>query len=68
MPTSSITAERYLPWPQVRPMAGNIGRATAWRMIQRGEFPAAVVVSPGRVAWRESDILLWQASRATKAA
>ncbi len=58
--------ERYLSWPQVRPMAGNMGRATAWRLERAGDFPPPVKISPGRVAWRESDILAWQASRGAK--
>jgi predicted DNA-binding transcriptional regulator AlpA len=59
-------AQRLLPWPLVRPLAGDIGRTTAWRAIRRGEFPAPIKVSPGRVAWRESDVLAWQAERASK--
>jgi predicted DNA-binding transcriptional regulator AlpA len=47
-------------------MAGNMGRATAWRLERAGDFPPPVKISPGRVAWRESDILAWQASRGAK--
>ena len=60
------TPERYLSWPQVRPLVGDIGRTTAWRMEKAQKFPAPVSVSPGRRAWRESDILAWQAQRATQ--
>ncbi|MHB8284811.1 MAG: helix-turn-helix transcriptional regulator [Caulobacteraceae bacterium] len=58
-----MTAERLLAWPQVRPMCGDMGRTTAWRLINRGDFPQPIKVSANRVAWRESDILAWQASR-----
>jgi predicted DNA-binding transcriptional regulator AlpA len=60
-------AERLLSWPKVRQLAGDMGRTTAWRLEKVGQFPAPVQVSPGRVAWRESDILAWQAQRAPKA-
>ena len=66
MQTAEVQAkapERYLSWPQVRPLVGNIGRTTAWRMEKAQTFPAPVSVSPGRRAWRESDILAWQAKR-----
>jgi predicted DNA-binding transcriptional regulator AlpA len=56
-------AERLLSWSQVRPMIGDQGRTTWWRAIRRGEAPAPVKVSSNRVAWRESDIRQWQASR-----
>ena len=58
--------ERYLSWPQVRPLVGDIGRTTAWRLERQGLFPRSLSVSPGRRAWRESDILAWQAARATQ--
>jgi len=47
-------------------MAGNIGRTTAWRLVRSGEFPPPIKISPNRVAWRESDILAWQASCGAK--
>jgi predicted DNA-binding transcriptional regulator AlpA len=56
-----------LSWSQVRPLIGNQGRTTWWRAIRRGEAPAPVQVSPGRVAWRESDICAWQAQVAQAA-
>ena len=56
-------SDRLLPWPKVRPLVGDIGRTTAWRMQRQGTFPTPVQVSPNRVAWREADIRAWQASR-----
>ena len=37
----------------------NLSRVTRWRLIQRGEFPAKLQISPGRKAWRLSTILRW---------
>ena len=36
---------------------------TIWEMIQRGEFPRAIVIGIQKVAWRENEILEWIASR-----
>jgi prophage regulatory protein len=65
-PVQEQHAERYLSWPQVRPLVGDIGRTTAWRLERRGQFPKSLAVSPGRRAWRERDILAWQAERASE--
>ncbi|WP_191558250.1 helix-turn-helix transcriptional regulator [Brevundimonas aurantiaca] len=54
--------ERFLGWRQVRDLTG-LGRTTAWRMRQAGDFPEPVPISPGRVAWRERDIARWNESR-----
>lgn len=54
--------ERFLGWRQVRDLTG-LGRTTAWRMRQAGDFPEPVPISPGRVAWRERDIAAWNESR-----
>ncbi len=52
--------ERYLGWHDVQPLFGGISRTTAWRGVRDGWLPAPVQVSPGRKAWRTSDILAWQ--------
>lgn len=54
--------DRLLPWVKVRAIAG-ISRTTAWRMQKTGDFPAPVPVSPGRVAWWESELTAWKAAR-----
>ncbi|MFC7376917.1 helix-turn-helix transcriptional regulator [Brevundimonas sp. GCM10030266] len=54
--------ERFLGWRQIRDLTG-LGRTTAWRMRQAGDFPEPVSISPGRVAWRERDIVAWNESR-----
>jgi len=61
---SEQSLERYLSWKQLHPVYVNVSRSTAWRGIRDGEFPAPVRISRGRVAWRERDILAWQAARA----
>jgi prophage regulatory protein len=55
--------ERILSWREVQPLAGNIGRVTAWRWAndEDNKFPAPVRLSAGRVGWRLSDIVAWQA-------
>lgn len=54
--------DRLLPWRRVQDIAG-ISRSTAWRLQQAGGFPAPVPVSPGRVAWWESELDAWKLSR-----
>ena len=60
-------ADRLLPWPRVRDLTG-ISRTTAWRLQKAGDFPLPVVISPGRVGWRESELEAWKASRAPRRA
>ncbi len=38
----------------------SFSRTTLWREIKRGRFPKSVVISAGRVGWRESAIAAWQ--------
>lgn len=57
---------RLLAWPAVRQMVG-ISRTTAWRLQNTGAFPLPVVISAGRVGWREEDIAAWTASLASHA-
>jgi predicted DNA-binding transcriptional regulator AlpA len=57
--------ERFLSWKKVRELTG-LSRTTAWRLQKAGDFPVPVVISPGRVGWRESEVGAWQASRAPR--
>ena len=52
--------ERHLGWEEVKPLFGNISRTTAWRGVRDGWLPRPVRVSPGRRAWRASDVAEWQ--------
>jgi prophage regulatory protein len=40
-----------------------IGRTTAWSLQKRGEFPAPVGLTGGRVGWRLSELQEWVKSR-----
>lgn len=53
------TSKKLLAWKTVRPMVGNLGRTTWWRLIRAGQAPRPIRISPGRVAWLESEILEW---------
>jgi prophage regulatory protein len=37
----------------------NLSRTTLWRQVCAGAFPAPVRISPGRIAWRRSDLERW---------
>ena len=57
------SAQKLLAWKTVRPMVGNLGRTTWWRLVRAEEAPRPIRISPGRVAWVESDILDWIAAK-----
>ncbi|WP_080995119.1 helix-turn-helix transcriptional regulator [Pseudomonas fluorescens] len=38
----------------------SLSHATIWRSMKVGRFPKPVLISPGRVGWRESVIIAWQ--------
>jgi predicted DNA-binding transcriptional regulator AlpA len=59
----STTPERFLSWRQVRPLVGNVGYTTWWRMMRAGKAPQPYKMTEHRVAWRESDIVAWQVRR-----
>ncbi|MFC4256716.1 AlpA family phage regulatory protein [Altererythrobacter xixiisoli] len=41
----------------------SLSRATIYRMIARGEFPAGTRISPRRVTWRSETIEAWKSER-----
>lgn len=45
----------------------SLHRATIYRRVAKGEFPAPQLIGGGRVAWRESDIEQWKAHPADNA-
>ncbi|MBI1197924.1 MAG: AlpA family phage regulatory protein [Phenylobacterium sp.] len=63
--TAAGAQERLLAWRQVKDITG-LSRTTAWRLQKVGDFPAPVVISPGRVGWREGEVAAWAASRARR--
>lgn len=40
-----------------------LSKRTIYRMMDRGEFPKEVHLSPRCVAWRQADVVAWTASR-----
>lgn len=50
----------------------SLSHSTIWRAMKDGRFPRPILISPGRVGWRESAIITWQNNpagwRATEAA
>lgn len=57
------TSDRLLDWPTAKEAKGLPSRTTVWREVRAGRFPAPVATSPNRVAWRESDLDHWIATR-----
>ncbi len=41
----------------------SLSRSTRYRMEKRGEFPKRRKISPGRIAWVESEIIKWLEQR-----
>ena len=41
-----------------------LSKATIYRLLNRGEFPAKVQLSPRCVGWRVADVEAWLAARA----
>ncbi len=50
-----------LPRKQVEKQAG-ISRASIYRLIKVGKFPAPYSLNTGAVRWKQSDVTAWQAS------
>jgi prophage regulatory protein len=55
-------AERLLRLPEVRARTG-LGRTTLWRRELAGDFPRRRRLGPSAVAWLESEVEAWIASR-----
>ena len=53
---------RLLRKPAVIDRVG-LSETTLWRLERAGRFPKSIRISPGAVAWRESDIEAWIADR-----
>jgi predicted DNA-binding transcriptional regulator AlpA len=51
----SSRPDRLMLWAEVRPRVG-VSSSTARRLERAGRFPPRIRISPGRVAWRESEI------------
>jgi prophage regulatory protein len=56
------TVDRIVRDKERREITG-LGRTTAWELERRGEFPARVELTGGRVGWRLSDLQAWVRNR-----
>jgi prophage regulatory protein len=54
--------ERFLSMAAVRDLVGGLSRVTVYRLMRRGQFPAAVKIG-GRSAWVESEVRDWMRAR-----
>ena len=61
--TPATTIDQYIS-PRLLKERLGLSEATLWRMRRRGELPEPVHLSPGRVGWRERDIVAWLDARA----
>lgn len=54
--------DAYLRWPRVHAITG-LSRTTVWRAEKAGLFPQRRQIGVKSVAWLQSDIQQWVASR-----
>ena len=59
-PIAAALADRLLPFKRVLEVT-SLSRATLYRKIGDGSFPAPLKIGKSRVAWREKDIVDWLA-------
>ena len=43
-----------------------LSRTSLWRLVRAGQLAPPVALSPGRVAWRESDVEAFLSSRSPR--
>lgn len=55
--------EKYYRLPKVREFAAGLSTTTIYRLMGEGKFPRPVRIGGRAVAWKESDLLQWQAAR-----
>jgi prophage regulatory protein len=66
MPQEAHSISRLLA-PAVVVDRTSLSRTTLWRLVRRGHFPPPVQISPGRVAWSETEVEAWITARQTAA-
>ena len=59
-PIAAALADRLLPFKRVLEVT-SLSRATLYRKVADGSFPAPLKIGKSRVAWREKDIVDWLA-------
>jgi predicted DNA-binding transcriptional regulator AlpA len=67
LPGPAAPEDRLLSWPEVRART-SLSRTTAWRLQKAGAFPKPIRISPGRVAWRSSELTIWERAQAPSSA
>lgn len=61
--------DRLVAWSEVRRRYLHCSRQHRNRLIKVGLFPAAIRISPNRLAWLESELVAWlEARKAERAA
>jgi len=58
--------DRFIPRKEVLRIS-NLTTATLYREINRGTFPKQLMISRGRIGWRESEIIKWLETRRSPA-
>lgn len=61
--TTERKIENYHRLDQTRRFAGGVSTSTLYAWIRNKRFPAPVRLGARCVAWRESDLIAWQAQR-----
>lgn len=59
-------AEKYIRRPAVEELTG-LGRTTIYKLMSAGEFPRPIKITSKAVAWPESAVVAWLASRPVSA-
>ena len=59
---AAIEDMRLLKLAEVKRLT-SLSQPTIWRLIQKDQFPRPMQVTSSRVAWRETDVREWLASR-----
>ena len=55
--------ETFLPMTRVLDIVG-LSRTTIWRLERAGDFPRSIALTPGRKAYRETEVRNWMAEKA----
>lgn len=61
-PTPTSKPEKLLRLPEVEQLTG-LKKSSLYAGMRAGTFPTCIRLSVRAVAWRESDIALWQSQR-----
>jgi prophage regulatory protein len=54
---------KFVPFENLRDFGITASKVSIWRWERAGQFPKRVQVSPGRVAWIESEVRQWVQDR-----